>query len=452
MGSVGAVLALSAILVLAQAPAASSSQAPASQQPSSQQAPAQKPDEVPDAPSTVRPPQNFPDVPPSSETPPQPSEQQTSPSEEPNAPSPEEAPQPPPSGEKPPINIRTVPPGGATQEGADDQQQLYRIVTNVNQVLVPVRVTDDSGRLINGLLSKDFSVYEDGVKQKMNFFTSDPFALSAAVVIDLGMPDVGLQKVNETFSALEGAFSAFDEVAIYTYSSSVSKQMDFKGVGRTLTATLNQLKLVRGRNNGPPVTSGPLGPSGPMINNQPVMPGAPIVVTPPRESHVLNDAVLAAAIDLSKQDKARRKIIFVISDGRESRSAASYSDVLKVLLTNGIMVYGLGVESAAIPVYGRLQRLHLPKLGTGNILPKYASATGGQVFAEYSPANIETAYGNAMGDARNLYTLGYMARTIPSSRYREIEVVVGRPSCNSDLRPCVDVTAKAGYYPLPPGR
>ena len=71
---------------------------------------------------------------------------------------------------------------------------------------------------LDGLRPNDFVVYENGKKQKLKFFSSDPFALSAAVIIDLGMPDAAVQKVNQTLSALEGAFSPFDEVAIYTYS------------------------------------------------------------------------------------------------------------------------------------------------------------------------------------------------------------------------------------------
>ena len=168
----------------------------------------------------------------------------------------------------PPFNVKTVPPGGAAGEHAPGQEDLYKIVTNVNQVLVPVMVKDDSGRLVNGLLSRDFAVFEDGKKQNLNFFTTDPFALSAAVILDTGMPDVALQKVNQTFSALEGAFSQFDEVSLYTYSTSVTKVTDFATVGRRLNAALDNLKTVTGRNNGPPVTSGPLGPQGPIVNGR----------------------------------------------------------------------------------------------------------------------------------------------------------------------------------------
>ncbi len=45
-----------------------------------------------------------------------------------------------------------------------------------------------------------------------------------------------LQKVNQTLPALEGAFSQFDEVAIYTYSGTVRKNGDFGAVGKRLDA------------------------------------------------------------------------------------------------------------------------------------------------------------------------------------------------------------------------
>ena len=356
---------------------------------------------------------------------------------------------------RPPLDIKTVPEGGATQEQSGAQEELYKITTNVNQVLVPVMVKDDSGRLVSGLLPKDFVVYEDGNKQKLNFFTSDPFALSAAVVLDLGMPDIAVQKVSKTYSALVGSFGQYDEVSIYTYSSTYSKQQDFVGAANNnLSATFNSLKTATGRNNGVPVTSGPLGPQGPTINNIPVNPNASIITPPPKEAHVLNDAILAAAHDLSKRDRTRRRIIFVISDGKETGSTASYADVLKVLLSNNILVYGVGVDSAALPGYGKLQKIRIPGYNyTANILPKYANATGGEIFTELNQNAIEEAYTRAIGDARNQYTLGYVARSTPSSKKREIEVRVDRPGCkSSDLRPCVDVFAKDGYYPLPPGR
>src|SRR5438094_1205674 len=213
------------------------------------QQPEQK-QEIPDAPSTVHPPQPFPNAAPESKPAP-PNRTPHGEANPENAPAPAAEAAPP----RPPMNITTVPEGGATPGEGGATDDLYKIVTNVNQVLVPVMVKDGSGRLVNGLLPRDFSVYEDGKKQKLNFFTTDPFALSAAVIVDTGLPDVALEKVTQTFPALEGAFSQFDEVSIYTYSSAVSKVSDFSAAGKQLTATLNELKTVSGRNNGPPVTA-----------------------------------------------------------------------------------------------------------------------------------------------------------------------------------------------------
>ncbi len=157
--------------------------------------------------------------------------------------------------------------------------------------------------------------------------------------------------------------------------------------------------------------------------------------------------ILAAALDLGQRERSRRKIIFVISDGREYRSTASYSDVLKVLLSNGILVYGIGVGGSAIPGYtSNWKKLHIPGQATGNILPRYANATGGEILSEYSKDAIENAYQRAIGDARNQYTLGYATAATPSSTYREIEVRVGRlPGCKSSG----SAPVRAGILPRP---
>ena len=103
----------------------------------------------------------------------------------------------------------------------------------------------------------------------------------------------------------------------------------------------------------------------------------------------------------------------------------------------------MAVEGSAIPGYGQLQKLHIPltgsHLGYSDILPKYANATGGEIFSGFSRDAIESTYASALGEARNQYTLGYMTHATPSNTHREIEVRVSRP----DLK----VTAKEGYYP-----
>ena len=245
-----------------------------------------------------------------------------------------------------------------------------------------------------------------------------------AIVLDIGMADVALQKMNQTYSALVGAFSPYDEVALYTYSSTVSQVTDFSGKPARLTAALNEMKLVRGRNNGPPVLGGHSALRAHRQRASRGGPPVPPVNTPPRESHVLNDAILRAALDLSKRERTRRKVIFVISDGRELGSKASYSGVLHLLQTRDIQVRAVVVDSGALPVYRQLEKFHLPDQGRTNILPKYVRATcGADPFTELSRNAIEDAYAQITTEARNQYTLGYSpAAHTGSSAYRTVEV------------------------------
>lgn len=438
------VLALAAAGVAATVRAAAWAENPQDQQSKTQQ--------VPDAPSAVRPaPTQFPSGTKAAPVNPPRQAPEDAPANIPEGKAPAgetqqspatESSQPQSTGQ-PSSQVTTAPPRHAKDPAAEDTgREPFQLVVNVNLVTVPVTVKDGDNRLVDGLLRKDFILYEDGVRQPIKFFTSDPFPLSAAVVIDDNIAASAMKKINQTLPSIAGAFSQFDEVAVYTYGDNVHSVADFAAAGEQITAALRRLKL-SGHQGGVPVTSGPL-QSGPSINGHPLDPSTPHVITPAKESHVMNDAILRAAMELSKREKARRRIIFLVSDGKEEGSEASYRDVLKVLLSYDISVYAIGVDSAAIPGYDKLSQVHIPDMGYGNLLPKYVSATGGQYFAEFTRDAIEQTYARLTEIARNQYTLGYTTRLTPAGTYRTVEVRV--------LRPNLKVVARDGYYPLPPRR
>jgi VWFA-related protein len=401
------------------------------QQPPANSQPAQ---DIPDAPSAVQPPSKpaFPaDAPPALPERDQNQQGQDSSSQQPTPP------------RMPPVE--TIKPGSMPRNQVNPAEDLgYTITVHSNLVLLPVMIKDSEGRRVDGLTPEDFTVKENGKDQKLVFFTSDPYPLSVAIILDTGLPDVALQKINQTYGSLIGALSPYDEAALYTYSSTVTQVHDFTSNSNRLTAVLNQLKTVRGA-NGPPVLGGPFGPNGPTVNGMPVN-GPPVdpVNTPERESHVLNDAILQAALDLSKRPRDRRKVIFVISDGRELGSKASYRQVLKLLETREIQIKAVVVDEGALPVYKQVEKIHHVFLqGYTDILPKYVSATGGgRIYAELSRNAIEDAYQDVTSDARNQYTLGYAPQaTAGSSPYRSIEVIVHRKG--------LKVYARDGYYAIP---
>jgi len=164
----------------------------------------------------------------------------------------------------------------------------------------------------------------------------------------------------------------------------------------------------------------------------------------PKDIHTLNDAILLAAKELSTRPKERLRAIYVISDGKEYGSKASWKEVVKYLQTNNIAVYATVVGQSARWGEGRLDRFHLPFEAYDNILYKYTSYTGGDMFSERGVNNIEKSYAKITDEARNQYTLIY-ASHIPvyDDRYRNIDVRVDRPD--------MVVTAPPGYYPSAQG-
>ncbi len=427
--------------------------------------PAPKPQDIPDAPSATQKPQNFPTLPPpSTPTPEQraPNPQTQAPPTEPLPPGkPSSSSQPPPDMQNPapsPARPSTTMarPGRAPAPGDTGRDEMFTLSKNVNFVVVPVTVKDENGVIVDGLLRKDFALYEDGVPQQIQLFTSDPFPLSAAVVIDTSLPDTAFQKIENTLTALAGAFSQFDEIGVYTYGASAQRVSNITSDPETIASAMRKLQFISNPRdpNGPPIrrtgsmggvpsAGGPLN-SSPTINGKPVDPTAPIVPVVRPEPHVLNDAILMAANDLAQRDRSRRRMLFIISDGQERGSRTSYADVMKVLLSHEITVYALAVGLSDIPGYRQLQKFRVPGQGYNDILPKYASATGGDMLTEFGPQGIEQAYSRATEEARNQYTIGYTTRANVSGTYRTIEVRVHRPG--------LKIFAKDGYYPLPPQR
>jgi len=326
----------------------------------------------------------------------------------------------------------------------------YVIQARVNFVEVPFTVKDSKQRLVPGLTWRDVRVYENNLRQKLDLFTVDPFPLSVALVIDQSMTYDNMAKVNNSLSTLQGAFTPYDEVSVFTYNNGPKMQTDFTGAQSARLEAVLERSKVTGRE---PIYYDTTGPLGQNINinggqdshtdpNTNATHGTSIlgIQNVPRDVHTLNDAILAAATALAKTKTGRRRIIYVISDGREYGSTAKFSQVVKYLNTNKIAVYGTLVGDSALPVIGFLDRIHLPLTMRDNILQAYAVATGGNFDGEFRQKGIETSFAKIAEEVRTQYTVGYYTHEpFIDGKYRTLEVKV--------LRPNLTVIAKKGYYP-----
>jgi VWFA-related protein len=343
----------------------------------------------------------------------------------------------------------------ATDQQAADQQQgpppassrnaLNTLSVNVQFHSIPFTVKDSKGHLVPGLTYRDVQVFENGLAQHISVFTTDPAPLSVALVIDQSVTADTMEKINDSLSALQGAFSPYDEVAVFTYNNGVKEQTTFTAAqSARLGAVLEQSKGI-GRD---PL----MGLTGPLahdqvINNMPIdgvadnghQPGT-MSFTVPKEYHTLNDAILMAAKELSTTDYHRQRILYVISDGKEYGSKVRQKDLIRYLLTNHIEVWATQVGDSALKGMGFVDRVHIPLTMRDDVLPKYTTATGGQFDSEFRPRGIEDSFSHIAAEIRGQYTVGYYTHESPfNESYRSTEVRVYRPG--------LTIIAPTGYYP-----
>lgn len=326
--------------------------------------------------------------------------------------------------------------------------RVQTLPVNVNFVQIPFTVKDKSGKLVPAIDWREVRVYENGIRQQMRYWSVDPYPLSIAFVIDQSLPFDVMQRVNDALGAVQSGFTAYDEMAVFTYNNSTKMVTEYTGAQSNRAIAAIERAKSTGREA---YLASPMGPLSQTTNingrqfdpnTAPVRNSASTFQAPPKEQHPLNDAIFEAAKSLTKRPGERRRIIYVVSDGKESGSKVKFKDVVQYLQTNKIAIYSTVVGDSATPYVGWLDKFHIPYTMRENILPQYAAATGGEAVSQWSRKGIEESFAKVGADLIQQYTVGYYSHEpITDNKFRTVEVIVKRPDLN--------VISKKGYYPTP---
>jgi VWFA-related protein len=316
----------------------------------------------------------------------------------------------------------------ASQQGksGDGDTRAY-IRTRTDIVVVPVTVKNHDGQLVGDLRRDEFRILQDGIEQKIIRFSSDPFPLSAVVVIDNNLSQKQSAQVQKSLIAIAAGFGPADEVAVVTYDQFPKTVSDFSFNNDQLFTTLKRLDLgshFPGAGfNGGPLTAGPTANGHSLENGAPTPLGAKL----PPQTKCLDDAVYAGAQMLKGRGRDRRKTVFLISDGNNSRqNEHNFNQTIQLLLTADVSVYSISVGHALLQ--HETARLE-----------KYAQDTGGDAFFAGNAADLERLYSKVTEQARNQYILAFTPEEADRTKdYHTIEVRVRRPD--------LDVSAREGYY------
>jgi VWFA-related protein len=330
-------------------------------------------------------------------------------------------------------------PAPQTGTSTPPQNGPSRIIATATAVIVPVTVKDGDGRLVADLTKDDFRILCDSIQQRILLFSSEPFPLSAVIVLDNDLGQSAAKQVQKSLSTISAGFGPNDEVAVVTYEEFPTTLFDFSNDNDSLFTALKRLDLDSHPNG---AATGPT-TLGPIINGKQVPNGGPGDVSvgiPPRgtghykSNNDMDDALYQAGEMLKDRGRGRRKMIFLISDGADARdNKHGFADTLRSLLAADVSVYAINTSHSYIPVGKRLL-----EHGTAEI-DRFADRTGGDTFVANKADDLERLYSDITEEARNQYTLTFQPTGEDKSRdFHQIEVRV--------LRPKLNVTAREGYY------
>jgi VWFA-related protein len=319
-----------------------------------------------------------------------------------------------------------IPPGTPAKPSPPEQtQKPGRIVVPSSAVLVPVTVKDRQGMLVGGLTKEDFRIFCDGVEQIITYFSADPFPISAVVLVDDDLTSTQAVQVQKSLTAIAAGFGPNDEVSLVTYDQFPHLVSDFSFNNDLLFTQLKRLELNSHFSNIP--DTGPM-TAGPMINGQSQATGVPTVgASINTVTKDMDDAIYEAGEMLKNRGRDRRKIIFLITDGNNSRNNEhSFDETMQLLLNNDVSIYVISVGHALLQRQTRR-------------LEHYAQGTGGDTFYASNASDLGRLYPTVSEQARNQYTLVFQPQDLHKEKdYHPIEVRVRRPD--------LTILAREGFY------
>jgi len=260
--------------------------------------------------------------------------------------------------------------GAAPAQGAAPPQgPAFR--AGVDLVSLNVTVADGSGHFLTDLEQQDFSVFEDGAKQDITFFskTNLPVALSLMLDTSASM-DTKLPTAQEAAIGFVRRLRSQDLAEIIDFDSRVTIGAPFS-------------------NNGPELEQA-------------------IRKTSAGGSTSLYNAIYIALKDLKKivarnVEEIRRRAIVVLSDGEDTSSLLPFEEVLDLAKRSETAIYAIGLRSADATESKGFKEAEFA-------LRQLAQETGGRAFFPNQVLDLAKIYGEISDELSSQYTVGYTSR------------------------------------------
>lgn len=302
-----------------------------------------------------------------------------------------------------------------------DQDDIISVSTT--EVLLPVTVRDQSGRLVSDLTRKDFRVFENGIEQPLSDLSLRQVPVDVVLMIDASSS--AANNLDDFRVAAEGFaahLDAEDRISLIQFDDRVALLQDW---------TRSQVQLHRALKR--------------------IAPGM---------FTRFHDAVLLASRDQSARPMARHAVI-VLTDGIDSGRGSTFDAALRAALQSQTAIYVVSntqIERSAkqeelslllsandsVRKFNQLRiddlRLGLAALDASEQnLEQLTAATGGRLYKPASFRDLEKTYAEVADELRHQYALYYSPLNAKKDgQFRRVRVETSNPSHK--------VTARIGYF------
>jgi VWFA-related protein len=291
-------------------------------------------------------------------------------------------------------------PAGAAQEAAQDAQSpendsnVFVFKKEVEEVVLHATVVDDQRRLVTSIGREAFTVFEDGIPQRITSYRREDAPIALGVLVDnSGSMRDKREKVNQAIINLVRVSNPRDEVFVVNFSRDAYLDQDFTSDVSLLHAALEKV-----------------GTQG---------------------STALYDAIVASAAHLEANPRVDKRVLLVITDGQDNASQQTLQEATRRLAReNGPILYAIGLLNLEM---GQSDPAPLTAL---------AAATGGVAFFPRSLDEVDSITRTIAHDIRSQYTIGYKSSNPRQTGYRAIRVEAQAPGYRA-----LTVRTRKGYYP-----
>ncbi len=300
-----------------------------------------------------------------------------------------------------PASLPTQDPPTPPAQQTKPQEQAPVVKERTEVVTLTVTVTDPYNRLVTGLDKQNFVVFEDKIKQPIEFFADEDVPVSLGIIFDVSGSMKGkVDRAREALKAFVQASHDSDDFFLVGFNQRANLLAEFTD-GDSL---LNKLTFVDTRGQ-----------------------------------TALYDAAYLG-IEKVRQGRHNKRALLLISDGQDNSSRYSYGELRKLLKEADVQIYCIGIVEIGGGSGGSLD------LQGQSILEEMSQVTGGKAFFPRSAAELEDATTRIALELRRQYSIGYIPTNVNrDSRWHKIKVEVKPPRG----LPKLSVRAKDGYYAVP---